>query len=217
VQALLRERGSGRVDALVISHADSDHYNGGIDLVSQTPVGTALFSQHCLDFEQEGVPELFEELVHRGTSLRMIQAGDRLLLDPEVTVEVLHPTPSVDDAHDNANSVVLRITYAGKTLLLTGDLERQGSTQLQQDPLEPIDLLLAPHHGGKSANTAAFAQWTRPRHVVASCGSDITLALAKIYDRAETIHCTATSGAVRVHVTPDGVLDIQTYNDLRAR
>ena len=212
VQALLRERGTGRVDALVISHADADHYNGGIDLVSQTPVGTALFSQHCLDFEQEGVPELFEELAQRGTALRMIQAGDRLLLDPEVTVEVLHPTSGVDDSHDNANSVVLRITYAGKTLLLTGDLERDGSTQLQQDPIEPVDLLLAPHHGGKSANTAAFAQWTHPRHVVASCGSDITPALEKIYDRAETVHCTAASGAVRVHVTPDGVLDIQTYN-----
>ncbi len=212
VQALLRERGTGRVDALVISHADADHYNGGIDLVSQTPVGTALFSQHCLDFEQEGVPELFDELAIRGTSLRMIQAGDRLLLDPEVTVEVLHPTPGVDDSHDNANSVVLRITYAGKTLLLTGDLERDGSKHLQQNPIEPVDLLLAPHHGGKSANTAAFAQWAHPRHVVASCGSDITPSLTKIYDRAETIHCTAASGAVRVHVTPNGVLDIQTYN-----
>ena len=212
VQALLRERGTSRVDALVISHADSDHYNGGIDLVSQTPVGTALFSQHCLDFEQEGVPELFEELAQRGTALRMIQAGDRLHLDTDVVIEVLHPTPAIEDAHDNANSVVLRITYAGRVLLLTGDLERSGSTHLQETPLEPVDLLLAPHHGGKSANTAAFAQWTRPRHVVASCANDITSALTRIYDRAETIHCTAATGAVRVHVAPDGVLSIQTHN-----
>lgn len=217
VQAQLRERGAGRIDALVISHADADHYNGGIDLVSQTPVGTALFSQHCLDFKQAGVPELFDELAKWGTTLRMIQAGDRLLLDPEVSVEVLHPTPGVNDAHDNANSVVLRITYAGKVLLLTGDLEKGGAARLQQEPLDPVDLLLAPHHGGKSANTSAFAQWTRPRHVVASCGSDITPALAKIYDRAETIHCTASAGAVRVHVSPDGVLNIQTYNESRAR
>ena len=212
VQALLRERGTSRVDALVISHADADHYNGGIDLVSQTPVGTTLFSQHCLDFEQEGVSELFDELAKRGSVLRMIQAGDRLRLDPEVSVEVLHPTPGIEDAFDNANSVVLRITFAGKTLLLTGDLERSGSTHLQQEPLEPVDLLLAPHHGGKSANTAAFAKWTRPRHVVASCGTDITPALAKIYNGAETIHCTAASGAVRVHVTRDGVLEISTYS-----
>ncbi len=212
VQALLRERETGRVDALVISHADSDHYNGGIDLVSQTPVGTAFFSQHCLDFEQEGIPDLFDELAKHGTALRMIQAGDQLLIDPEVSIEVLHPTPGVEDSHDNANSVVLRITYAGKVMLLTGDLERDGSTRLQQEPLKPVDLLLAPHHGGKSANTSAFAQWTRPRHVVASCGTDITPALARIYNRAETIHCTASNGAVRVHVSPDGVLDMQTYN-----
>ncbi len=212
VQALLRERGTNRIDALVISHADSDHYNGGIDLVSQTPVGAALFSQHCLDFKQQGVPELFDALAQQGTTLRMIQAGDQLRLDPEVSIDVLHPTPAIHDSHDNANSVVLRITYAGKTILLTGDLERSGSMQLQQEPLEPVDLLLAPHHGGKSANTAAFAKWTRPRHIVASSGTDVSPALARIYARAKTIHCTAATGAVRVHVAPDGVLDIQTYN-----
>lgn len=212
VQALLRERGTGRVDALVISHTDADHYNGGIDLVSQTSVGTALFSQHCLDFEQVGVSDLCDELARRGTALRLIQAGDRLLLDPEVSIEVLHPTSGVTDSHDNANSVVLRLTYTGKVILLTGDLEREGSARLQQEPLEPVDLLLAPHHGGKSANTAAFARWTRPRHVVASGGTDITPTLERVYDRAETVHCTAASGAVRVHVSPDGVLEISTYN-----
>lgn len=211
VQAQLRERGAGRIDALVISHADADHYNGGIDLVSQTPIGTAFFSQHCLDFEQEGVPELFDELARRGTSLRMIQTGDRLDLDPEVRIEVLHPTPAVIDPHDNANSVVLRITYAGKTILLTGDLEKGGANTLLKQPLDPIDVLLAPHHGGKSANTAALAEWTRPRHVVASSGKDISPALAKIYGRAESIHCTATAGAVRMHVTPQGALGIKTF------
>ena len=217
VQALLRTHGLRGVDALVISHADADHYNGGIDLVAQTPIGTALFSQHCLDFEQEGLPELFDELASHGTALRMIQAGDQLAIDPEVQIEVLHPTPSAADKHDNANSVVLRMTYAGKSILLTGDLERGGAATLMQHPLEPVDLLLAPHHGGKSANTPALAQWTQPRHVVASSGQDNTTALARIYDRAETIHCTAADGAIQVHVTSEGLLRIDTHDLARQR
>ena len=180
--------------------------------MTQTPIGTALFSQHCLDFDQTGVPELFDELARHQTALRIVQAGDQLRLDPEVDIKVLHPTPTVDDKNDNANSVVLQIIYAGKMLLLTGDLEKGGATTLLAQPLAPVDVLLAPHHGAKLANTQALAQWARPRHVVASCGRDITPALAKIYDQAESIHCTATAGAVQVRITPDGELSLKTYN-----
>ena len=35
-------------------------------------------------------------------------------------------------------------------------------------PPPRIDLLMAPHHGSRTANTPGFAEWTRPR-VVVSC------------------------------------------------
>ena len=56
----------------------------------------------------------------------MIQAGDQLLLDPEVQLTVLHPTSLTRDHQDNGNSVVLLIQYAGKRILLTGDIEEGG-------------------------------------------------------------------------------------------
>lgn len=211
VQALLRERGVGRIDALVLSHADADHYNGGIDLVASTPIGTTLFSQHCLNFEQEGLPELFTDLASHGTHLKMIQAGDELLLDPEVRITVLHPSPQIRDRQDNSNSVVLQINYAGKSILLTGDLEEGGAASLMKHQLVPVDLFLAPHHGGKSANTPALAKWANPRHVFVSSGRDITPALARIYQRAEAVHCTATDGAIQAHIPPNGSIRIDTH------
>ncbi len=212
VQALLRERGIGHVDALVISHADADHYNGGIDLVTQTAIGTTFFSQHCLDFKQEGLPELFTELASRGSSLRMIQAGDQLVLDPEVRIEVLHPSPRVKDPQDNGNSVVLEIQYAGRRILLTGDLEQRGAHLLMQTQRPSVDLLLAPHHGGKSANTQTLADWARPKHVCVSAGRDITPGLAKIYHQADTIHCTAIDGAIHARIGSDGQIQIETHH-----
>ncbi len=211
VQALLRERGIGHIDALVLSHADADHYNGGIDLVANTPIGTTLFSQHCLNFEQEGLPELFTELTRHGTHLKMIQAGDELLLDPEVRIKVLHPSPQIRDRQDNSNSVVLQIDYAGKSILLTGDLEEGGAAALMKHRIAPIDLFLAPHHGGKSANTPALAKWAAPRHVFVSSGRDITPALARIYPQAEAIHCTAVDGAIQARISPGGLIQVGTH------
>lgn len=211
VQSLLRQRRAGHIDAFVISHADSDHYNGGIDLISQTPIGTALLSQHCLDFEQEGLAELFDELSKHKASLKLIQTGDRLQLDPDVQIEVLHPTPTIVDKHDNANSIVLRITYRGKTLLLTGDVERDGATELRSTPTVPVDVLMAPHHGGKTANTAEIAEWARPRHVIASSGGDVSVTLEKAYPQAQSVLCTGKSGAIRVEVTSHGQITIQPF------
>ncbi|MGO9676933.1 MAG: hypothetical protein ACLPW4_06740, partial [Candidatus Sulfotelmatobacter sp.] len=50
----------------------------------------------------------------------------------------------------------------GRHLLLTGDLDQLGLVELvaQAQP-EPIDLMLAPHHGGKSANTGMLYTWAR--------------------------------------------------------
>ena len=53
--------------------------------------------------------------------------------------------------------------------MLTGDLDQLGLVELvaQAQP-EPIDLMLAPHHGGKSANTGMLYTWARPRTVIVS-------------------------------------------------
>jgi competence protein ComEC len=37
-------------------------------------------------------------------------------------------------------------------------------------PPRPVDVLMAPHHGGKTANPPALAAWCRPRLVVGCQG-----------------------------------------------
>jgi competence protein ComEC len=216
VQSLLRQRHAGRIDAFVISHADSDHYNGGIDLVTQTPVGTTMLSSHCLQYDQEGLMELFEELAARGAALKLIQRGDQLRIDPEVQIEVLHPTPLNDDKHDNANSIVLRITYRGRILLLTGDVEKDGADELLHTPTPRIDVLMAPHHGGKTANTAEIAAWASPQHVIASSQGDVTPSLKKIYPEAQSVLATGASGAIRIEVSAEGQLTLNEFVPARA-
>ncbi len=83
---------------------------------------------------------------------------------------VLHPPPDWHpETPDNARSLVLDVAYGGRHLLLTGDLDQLGLVELvaQAQP-EPIDLMLAPHHGGKSANPSWLYSWARPRGVIVS-------------------------------------------------
>lgn len=212
-QALWNARVS-QLDGLIVSHADSDHYNGAAGLMRATPVATLLLSQAALDFRQTGLAAVCDDAAACGVRIQLVMSGDRLHVDPHVEIEVLHPPAGRPDAEDNANSIVLRVRYAGRTLLLTGDLEGAGLQGLLAAPAQPVDVLLAPHHGAAAANPPALATWCRPQVVVASTGDrDRSAALQAVYGPLCRVLSTADAGAVQVHIAPDGTLSARGFFD----
>jgi competence protein ComEC len=212
VQEALWSAGRSRLDAVIISHADVDHFSGVAGLLETVPTGEALFAQSFLDFEQSSVRSLCESAARAGVPLRLLWQGDRLRADPNVLIDVLHPPCGKGDALDNANSVVLHVRYAGRTILLTGDLEDSGLQALLSLPAEPVDVMLSPHHGSRDANPPELAAWARPKFVVASAGAPgVVKALTPIYEPYGVVLSTAESGAVTVVIGPDGELSVTEF------
>lgn len=201
-----------RLDAAIVSHADVDHFNGLPGLCATVPIGTLCCSPTMLDFAQSPVAELCEAAAVNGVPLRLLQAGDRLHVDPDVSIEVLHPPGGLHARTDNANSVVLRMEYAGRSLLLTGDVEADGLERLLSLPSRPVDILQSPHHGSLSANPKALADWARPRWVITSAGdADADPALCERYGAQATLLNTAEHGAICVRISSQGNLDVTPF------
>lgn len=212
IQSALWTYGHSQLSAVIVSHADMDHFNGVPDLMATLPVGSLLFAPSCLDFAQEGVEDLCESAVRRGVPLRLAQAGDRLALDPEVDCEILHPPAKFRDVEDNANSIVLKLAYRGRSLLLTGDLEEAGLERLLGLPTDGVDVLMSPHHGSLGANPGALAAWAQPKVVIASSADEKSVDhLRNRYGSDAAVYSTATSGAVTVMIRPDGQLDVTEF------
>jgi competence protein ComEC len=110
-----------------------------------------------------------QALEDRGIRTRVVNRGERLTAT-DVDLHVLHPPPRGPAGKENARSLVLLISYAGRTLLLTGDLEEPGLSEVTAMPPPKVDVLLAPHHGSRFSNTEAFAVWCKPGLVVSSEG-----------------------------------------------
>jgi competence protein ComEC len=212
VQEALWSAGRSRLDAVIISHADVDHFSGVAGLLATVPTGEVLFAPSFLDFEQSSVRSLCDAAASAGVPLRLLWRSDRLRVDPDVSIDVLHPPCGPGDALDNANSIVLRLRYAGRTILLTGDLEDSGLQALFSLPAEPVDVMLSPHHGSKRANPPELAAWARPKYVVASAGAaGAVKALEPIYRASGVVLSTAESGAVMVVVRSSGEMSVSEF------
>ena len=211
IQSALWSKGHSRIDVVVLSHADIDHFNALPGLLETMPVGQVLFHPSFLEWNQPAVRDLIETIAKSHTPLRLVWAGDKLRLDHGVEIAVAGPAPMFRSTDDNANSVSLALSYRGKKLLLTGDLERDGLDSLLQSPPVRVDILQAPHHGSPKANPAELDRWSNPAWVwIAGGRPETALSLRSTYPRAEAILSTRDSGALIARIAPDGQLTMET-------
>jgi competence protein ComEC len=167
IAPFLWQRGIRRVDEVLLSHADLDHFNGLPALAERFAIGQVTCTPTFDRKHTPGVPRTLAALEEHGIPRRIVRAGD-LLAAGAVQIDVLHPPAEGPEGNENARSLVLRVRHDGHTLLLTGDIEGPGLERVLGLSPEHVDILQAPHHGSKAANTPALAAWAQPR-IVISC------------------------------------------------
>jgi len=144
----LRAAGVRRLDGMVVSHADRDHSGGALSVTEELPVGWLLSSLPG-DHEISTLP----------LAQRRCRDGETWDWDG-VRFELLHPaTPDYERFRkSNDLSCVLRITAAGRSLLLTSDIEARAEAALLARGRERLaaEVLLVPHHGSRTSSTPEF-------------------------------------------------------------
>jgi len=166
MSAVLWSEGHVRIDTLVISHADTDHFNAVPDLLERFAVGEVVVSESFLRSDSVAVRDLVRQVHQRRIALRRVRAGDEIPCDPLCRVRVLHQHATAAD--DNQTSLVLAVESAGRRMLLTGDIEGDALAAFVAGDPDACDVLLAPHHGSVTSLPAEIARSTRPEWVVVS-------------------------------------------------
>jgi competence protein ComEC len=159
----LRAQGISRLDALILTHDDTDHTGGALSVLHALPIG----------WMSSSLPADSPVVQQAPASYR---CADGQAWDWDgVRFEVLHPSLASyadDEVSKNNRGCTLRITAGGYSVLLAADIEKESERRLLRvhpDKL-PATLLVVPHHGSMTSSTRAFVQAVHPRYAVFTVG-----------------------------------------------
>jgi len=206
----LASQGITHLDAVVVSHADTDHFNGLPALMQRVSIGALYLSQQMERQPSASVQILRVAAKGAGIRQQTLQLGDTLVSPSGTRVRVLHPPPSQSEreyrsSNDNSNSIVLEISHQGKRLLLTGDLEKDGLERLLSHFAGDYSIVLIPHHGSVRSNPQRFSEWSGATWGVI-CGDDSN-------DVRRTMQIYESQGVIPLHTQDQGAIQFEIRED----
>jgi competence protein ComEC len=210
----LWHRGYRMIDAIVISHADADHYNAVSSLLEKIPVGQVLITSEFAGSDVFDVTSMISSLEAMSLPTNIMMDGDKIELS-DVSLEFLQATTRESSrANDNADSLVCILEYSGRTICLPGDLEDYGQDELLPK-LPDCNLLISPHHGSLASNNSKLTKALTPEFVfVSSRDHDNQTRLESIFT-SSSLHFTCLEGALTFRIGSNGTVSAEPFRPLQ--
>jgi competence protein ComEC len=212
----LRAAGIGRIDMLVVSHADTDHAGGALSLVRAVAVRVLASS----------LPRDHPIVLAQAAASVRCAAGMAWTWD-DVQFAFVHPAAAAYDEprrKSNDQSCVLRVATHGGAALLTGDVEAVAEREMLGRAADvAADVLVVPHHGSRTSSTSAFVAAVAPRIAVIAAGyrnrfghprADVLERYAQI---GAALPRTDRQGAITVSLLPEVPIGVVAERERAAR
>jgi|GEM_PF-607677 len=161
-------KGIKKLDMVIVTHYDADHALGVRDVLINRDV--SLLAIPTVKTDNELALNIMKQASVECVPVVVLKEGD-LLQFGEVKFLVLNPSRKGYSLSSNNNSIVLKVVYRDFTMLLTGDLEKDGEYRLIKEGYDlRSSILKLGHHGSGGSSSSPFLREVCPLEAVVSVG-----------------------------------------------
>jgi competence protein ComEC len=162
------------LDLVILTHPDSDHLTGLIDVLKNYKVNLIGFT---------GVvspnPEFIEwkfQISAKKIPQVVLKKNEKIIIGKEVYMYILAPLESFEgrEVKDfNSSSIVARLVFKNSSFLFTGDMPKSVEKALVENKSNiDSDVLKIGHHGSKNSTSDIFLQAVTPEIAVIQVGKN---------------------------------------------
>lgn len=169
------------IDYLIISHFDTDHVGGLLEVMESIKVKNIIFSKQPEISENY---QSFKKIVKKKKN-NIICVGVNLVLPHRIKIEknlyldFLWPNNNdfIPENVLNNNSIVCKLNYINFSMLFTGDIEEIAEKKILQKYKNNLNVLNSTilkvgHHGSKTSSSQEFISAVNPKMALIGVGKN---------------------------------------------
>lgn len=174
----LKSKGIKSIDYWFVSHADTDHISGLLEVLQGGyKIKYLVVAKHCP--KDEKYEALLSVAKEAEAEVVYMEVGHRIC-SKNMEITCLAPSNEQSTNEDkNESSLVLQVEWKddmspqGFKVLLAGDISTEVEELLcEEGVLEDVDLFKAIHHGSNYSNSSLLLETILPEYIVVSCGEN---------------------------------------------
>lgn len=167
----LLDRRINKIDYIIISHFDSDHCNGLIEIIEKMRVENIVMSKQSR--ESEEYKKILEIIKQKNIKVSSVKAEDKIIIEKNLYIKILNPAEKFEFQDLNNNAIVAKLVYKNFSMLFTGDIEKaeESLAKKYKNELKSTILKVA-HHGSKTSTSEEFLKYVEPQIALIGVGKN---------------------------------------------
>lgn len=210
----LENKGIKKLDYVFLTHYHEDHIGSFKYLPARFSIGTVYIRPNVNNVTSKIYEETIESIEYYNLTVKESILGETITFGKS-SAQVIGPVNAENYDDENANSIVLLLTYKDKRFFLGGDTTQEMETEIMtyaasnNISLKDIDVYKVSHHGSAYSSSYAFVREITEKttensksHAIISVGEgnsyfhphDATL--NRLEQAGMDIHCTKDYGTI---------------------
>ncbi len=221
LKPFMKAKGDKVLNYAIVTHSDSDHISGIQELLEEQNTPGAISIKNLIlpnieeKMQDDAYIGLIETAKRKKVNVLFIEKEDRII-EGNLKITCLHPYKEFLSQSANGYSTVLSVEYGKFSLLLTGDLEKEGENCVVENKLQNYNVLKVAHHGSKYSTTEQFLNAVNPQYAILSYGHKNRYGhphkelLSRLKAKNVELYQTEKHGAVTI-ITDGKNMNIKTF------